>query len=328
MTYALSAAQAAPTYAGQFPTASGVQSYHGTYIPQIWSANILEQFYAGTCLTKITNSDYEGEIKAKGDTVHIRTGAEIEDFEYEIGGGVNAVTPKPGIIELVVDKSRGYAFNVNPLVTKQADVDFVAQWSRDASERIKINIERAFFADVYADAHEANQGNYAGNVSGGTAGGYNLGSLATPFALTKSNAVEFITSMDSVMTENDVPLNDRFAVLPEWMCHRLQNSDLKNANEMGDSKSPVRTGIIGRIGHLDIYSSNLLYHFINTTDSNSKCCYPVFGQKSAMTFAWQLVMDEELPNPTDFGRIHRGLQVYGYKVVRPEALGTAVVKAG
>lgn len=325
MTYALSAAQSAPSYTGQSPVAAGTQSYHGTYIPQVWSANILEQFYDNCCLTEITNSDYEGEISAQGDTVHIRTGAHVATFKYVRGMKIPRVQPKPGIIELVIDKGMGYAFDTHPLVDKQSDVAYVAQWSRDASMNMKVEVEEEFFADVYSEAHVDNMGATAGRKSHS----YNLGTLAAPIGISSDNAVEYVTLAESTLTEQNVPTTDRFIVLPEWFCQKLRLSELLQVDKTGDGSSPIRNnGLIGRIGTMKIYSSNLLTFFVNGADSNSNCVYPIFGHKSAMTFAWQLVLEETLKNPDDFGDIQRGLQVYGYEVVRKEALGSGVIKAG
>jgi hypothetical protein len=43
------------------------------------------------------------------------------------------------------------------------------------------------------------------------------------------------------------------------------------------------------------------------------------------TFASQMTNMETIRSETTFGNIIRGLQVYGYKVVKPEALSTAIV---
>lgn len=53
--------------------------------------------------------------------------------------------------------------------------------------------------------------------------------------------------------------------------------------------------------------------------------YPFFGQKEAITFATQLCKNEVVPNQNRFGKIHRGLCVYGYEVIRPEVLGVGVI---
>jgi len=44
-----------------------------------------------------------------------------------------------------------------------------------------------------------------------------------------------------------------------------------------------------------------------------------------LTFASQMTEMESLRAESTFGNIIRGLQVYGYKVVKGEALATAVV---
>ena len=49
------------------------------------------------------------------------------------------------------------------------------------------------------------------------------------------------------------------------------------------------------------------------------------GHKSAVSFASQISKTEPLRNQTDFGDIVRGLAVYGRKVVKNDALVTAIV---
>jgi hypothetical protein len=51
----------------------------------------------------------------------------------------------------------------------------------------------------------------------------------------------------------------------------------------------------------------------------------VAGTSHACSFASQISKTEPLRNQTDFGDIVRGLAVYGRKVVKPEALVTALV---
>jgi hypothetical protein len=56
--------------------------------------------------------------------------------------------------------------------------------------------------------------------------------------------------------------------------------------------------------------------------------YILFGHSAGLTFASQIVECEMINNPSDFGYIVRGLLVYGYKVVEPKFVGTAVVLKG
>jgi hypothetical protein len=73
------------------------------------------------------------------------------------------------------------------------------------------------------------------------------------------------------------------------------------------------------IDGLTIYVSHNLYV------SSSKYSL-VAGTKMGLTFASQMTNMESLRSESTFGTIIRGLQVYGYKVVKPEALAVGYVR--
>jgi hypothetical protein len=70
-----------------------------------------------------------------------------------------------------------------------------------------------------------------------------------------------------------------------------------------------------------VYTSNLLYSLTDTT----LCWHVLAGHPSALTFAAQMTNMESLRAESTFGSLVRGLNVYGYKVVKPEALVDAYV---
>ena len=47
----------------------------------------------------------------------------------------------------------------------------------------------------------------------------------------------------------------------------------------------------------------------------------IYGHKSGLTFASQLLKNETIRSENFFGEKLRGLQVFGYKVIKPEAIG-------
>jgi hypothetical protein len=53
----------------------------------------------------------------------------------------------------------------------------------------------------------------------------------------------------------------------------------------------------------------------------------VAGTKHAISFAATMNKTEPMRDPTDFGDIMRGLSIYGRKVIKPEALTTALIGA-
>lgn len=296
-----------------FPYVDGTSTMSGNYIPEIWSGKTLVKFYQTTVFGDIANTDYEGEISAKGDKVIIRTVPDIVIKDYEIDQELEYTKPEGTTVELLIDKGKYYAIPLNKVEQKQADIQYMEKWTDDASKQLAITIDRELLADVYADADTYNKGLTAGKISAS----YNLGTTGTPLTVTKTNILDVIVDMGSVLSEQDVPEDGRFIVMPTAMCGLIKKSDLKDASLTGDAKSTLRNGMLGGIDGFKIYRSNNVAH---TTDGSDKVANVIAGHRSAITFATQLTENETIPNPKDFGKLMRGLQVYGYKVIKGAAL--------
>jgi hypothetical protein len=107
------------------------------------------------------------------------------------------------------------------------------------------------------------------------------------------------------------------------MAGMIKKSDLKDASLAGDSTSILRNGRLGMIDRFTLYIS----HNLNSvTDGGNKCFNIVAGTKMGLTFASQMTEMESLRAESTFGNIIRGLQVYGFKVVKPEALALGYVR--
>lgn len=297
----------------------------GTYIPEIWSSKLLEKFYRTTVFAAISNTDYEGEITAMGDKVIIRTVPDVTIRDYSIGINLNYERLSSANVELLIDKGKYYAFPVNDLEKKQSDINYVTKWAEDAAQQMKITIDSQILSDIYDDTDAANTGITAGKISANVNLGTTAADGSAAISITKDTVIDKITACGQVLDEQNIPETGRWFIIPAWMAQRLKNSDLKDASLTGDGKSILRNGRIGMIDKFEIFVSNALSP---VTETAVKCYHTLFGHKSALTFASQLVKNETLKNPTDFGDLVRGLQVYGYKVIQPTALGRLYVKAG
>lgn len=296
-----------------YPYVDSTSTMSGNYIPEVWSAKTLVKFYLSTVFGDIANTDYEGEISGKGDKVIIRTVPDIVIRDYEIDQKLQYTKPEGGTVELLIDKGKYYAVPINDVEKVQADIDYVEKWSDDAGKQLSIVIDREILSDVFVDADSDNKGTTAGAISGA----YNMGTTGTPLAVTKTNILEVIVDMGSVLSEQNVPEDNRWLVFPTVFCGLIKKSDLKDVSLTGDAKSPLRNGLIGSIDNFKIYRSN---NMTFTTDGSYSVANTIAGHKSAITFASQLTKNETLKNPDDFGDLMRGLQVYGYEVIKGEAL--------
>jgi len=295
-----------------------------SYIPVVYAAKLITKFYDACVLAAISNTDYQGEIKNMGDSVIIRGVPDMTIRDWQVGGTLTIDQPTATPTTLNIDHAKVWAFIMDKIDQKQTDIKSAAEkWATDASEQMKIAIDTDVLADIYADVNAYNKGATAGiktgNIDLGADGG-------TSISLTKTNILEKLTDCMQVLDEQSVPETGRFIVLPPWACGLIMKSDLKDASLAGDGTSIMRNGRLGMIAGFEIFKSNLL---ATSNDGVAAACHHcLFGVKIATTFASQLVENEVTDNTYGFGKIYKGLQVYGKKVVVPKALGDLYCKKG
>lgn len=314
--------------------------YSGSFIPTLWSGKLLAKFYQNTMLSEIMNTDYEGELKNKGDTIRIRTAPSITINDYSgAGSTLTTETPTPIFQDMQIDKAKYFSVQTNDVLAQQADMDLMNMFTEDAAKQLKIAIEdEVFFNAFVTEGPDAdNEGTTAGEISAA----YNLGSKTAPIDEgTASNVLDCILRMSSVLDEQNVPEDGRWLIISPRERNLLMQSNLAQAYFTGDQSSVIRTGKIGMLDRFTVYVSNLLPKGTTdkamvaglsavasgATDSGAKPRRTmVAGTNHACSFAMTISKTEPLRNQTDFGDIVRGLAVYGRKVVKPEALAVALV---
>jgi len=297
-----------------FATSPGHPTYTGNFIPEIWSGKLIENFYDASVLAAISNTDYEGEIRQMGDTVNIRTTPELTIQTYVKGQTLSVENPDKAKLQLLIDKGEYFAAVEDDVDQVQSDINMMDTWSKDASERMKIKIDTRVLTDMLTDIAAANKGATAGRISADL----NIGVTSSPVAITKTNAIDQIVNMGTVLDEANCPESDRFLIIPAKYAGHIKMSDLKDASITGDGSSPLRNGRLGMIDRFTVYVSHNLY-------KNGSEFSIIAGHKMGFTFASQLTNMETIRSESTFGNIIRGLQVYGYKVVKPEALAVGIV---
>ena len=312
-------------------------SYSGAFIPTIWSAKLNAKFYKASVYGEIANTDWQGEISGMGDKVVINTAPSIVVQPYTAGTTLTYQAPTPDVQELLIDKGFYFAFQVNDVLEYQAKPNLIDMFSESAAEEMRIKIDSTVLYNTFTQCAAANKGATAGVNSGS----YNLGTDAAPVSLTASNVVQKVLELASVLDEQNVPDSDRWLVIDPATRALLFQSDLAKAYVTGDQASPVRNGKIGTIDRFTVYVSNNLpkgnagtatpwlsgdgsENSVTTTGTVAKRKAIIAGHKSALTFASQVTKTETVRNPNDFGDYVRSLNVFGYKVVKPEAMALLI----
>ena len=307
-----------------YPVSPGNPNYSGNFIPEIWSGKLIENFYDATVLAQISNTDYEGEIRQHGDTVNIRTTPEITIRDYVKGQTLVVENPDKPKIQLLIDKGEYFSCVEDDVDKVQSDIVLMDLWSKDASERMKIKIDQRVLVDILPGVDAFNKGATAGRISGA----FDLGTTAAPISVTKDGAsstvsvIDLLVDMGTVLDEANAPEQGRYVVIPAKMAGLIKKSELKDASLTGDSVTPLRNGRLGMIDRFTVYVS----HNLSRSGTGGSTKYNIIaGHKMGFTFASQMTNMETLRAQSTFGNIIRGLQVYGYKVTKGEALSSAVV---
>lgn len=325
--------------AGDFDT---TPSYSGSFIPELWSKKLNAKFFANTMLSEISNTNWEGEIRNQGDTIHIRIAPSITIQDYA-GAGTTLVSevPTPIVLDMQIDKAKYFSVQTNDVLAQQADLSLMDMFTDDAAKQLKIAIENEVFFNwfVTEGAHASNVGGTAGAISAA----YNMGTDLAPIAITggttPENVLNGILEMSSVLDEQNIPEDGRWLMITPRDRNMLMQSNIAQAYFTGDASSTIRSGKIGMLDRFTVYVSNLLPTAAageayndglgtltpGAVGSALQRRMMVAGTKHACAFASTVSKTEPLRNQNDFGDIVRGLNVYGRKVVKPEALVIAQV---
>src|SRR5271166_2548291 len=245
-----------------YPTGGTANTLQATgFIPEIWSGKLVEKFYASTVLAAISNTDYEGEIKNKGDRVRIRTKPTITIHNYDADGLLGLDRPTGGTVELYIGNGKYFSLGLDDVMEIQSDLNILSMWSDDAAQQLKIAIDTDVLAGIVGQMAAANQGTAAGVITGSL----NLGVQGSSLSVVGRNAgtgqvelLDLLMRLGQVLDEQNIPEVGRWVVMPAWAGRQIKQSELRQAYLSGDSVSMLRNGRLGMVDRFTIYISNLL----------------------------------------------------------------------
>ncbi|MGG1644262.1 P22 coat protein - protein 5 domain protein [Paenibacillus sp. NRS-1782] len=263
------------------------------FIPTIWSARLNESLKKNLVYGNVVNTDYEGEIKGQGSTVKINSIGAVMIGNYDKVAGIGNPQELDATQKtLVIDQAKYFNFQVDDVDAAQANVNLLDGGIVEASYGLA-NVVDQYLAGFYTEVKAENT----------------MGNDTTPVIPTKDTAYDLLIDLGVLLDENNVPESERFVVVPAWYYGLL----LKDARFTKDPNI-IRTGYVGDIDGMTVYKSN---NVPNTTGAKYKI---IAGHKSAISFAGQVDSVEAFRPEKQFSDAVKGLQVFGAKCIKPEAL--------
>lgn len=278
-----------------------------TFVPEVWSKKLLSSLKKSLVIAApgVVNRDYEGEINEAGDTVTINSVSRPTIKTYTAGS--TTITPESLTTaqrQLVVDQAKYFAFEVDDVDKRQALGGAMEEATVEAAYGLKD------VADQYVE----------GVMRTGASN-----ALAAPVTV-KTNETytrtvvyeSIILPMKVKLDEADVPEDGRFLLLPSWVHSFLLLDDRFIRADATGQPSAAINGKAGTAAGFDIRVSNNLPTVTGDDDS------VIAGHPMATSYAEQINKTEAYRPESSFSDAVKGLHLYGAKVVRPEALCTAL----
>ncbi|MCD8107302.1 MAG: hypothetical protein LUE20_04995 [Oscillospiraceae bacterium] len=269
-----------------------------TFIPEIWSARLLNELQKVHVAANLVNRDYEGEIKGLGACVRINKllSSDISVWDYERDIEIEAPENlNMNDCTLEINSARYFNFLVD-------DIDVVQVAGNVMDKAVEVCAHKLKdYSDQYILEAFAN-GAAEENIIGAD----------LSVTVTKDNVYEYIAQLRELLDKNNAPYEDRAIVVPPEVCTMLMQDTRFIPADGIDER--IKTGFIGRAAGTDVYVSN-------NTVKEDEYYYITAHSKSACTFAEQIIkMDAYRPENT-FSDAVKGLYAYGVKVTEP--LGVA-----
>lgn len=306
------------------------------FIPEVWSARLLVNLYNTLVYGNpaLINTDYEGEIRSQGDTVRIGSIGTVTVGDYSKNTDITAPqTLSDAQSTLTITQQKYFNFQIDDVDKAQQNPKVMGDAMREAAYALA-NTADKFIAGQYTDIPTANYVLSADAAGGSADGAGNDVLIVTGGTVATKEAIgyEFLVDGATVLDNNNVPEEGRWVVVPPWYEGVLLKDPrfvsfgtpqaMANLSSGGIDGSTMRpTGQIGRVAGFDVYKSN-------NVPSTSGTYQVLFGHNMAWTFAQQVQEVEAYRPEKRFADAVKGLQLYGAKVVRPQAMALGKVRKG
>ena len=258
------------------------------FIPEVWAAGVTQSFIANQLVIPTLNTQYTGTV-SRGNTVHIINATTPTIVDYAAASrSITAEALADTEVQLVINQEKAFSVNVDDVDRVQAAGEFNA-WTEAAGKALAEDAEAYVIAQMVAGATDANSGSVVVD--------------------TAAEAKAAIRAIRKSLAEAKVPASNRFVIVNPDMADLLL-SDLSDVAAAGSS-SELRDGAIMRLYGMDVIESPLVDETVPAA---------IGYHADMVAFVNQIQNLETLRNPTKFADIVRGLNVYGAKVVKSEAV--------
>lgn len=272
------------------------------FISEVWSARLLTNLRKAHVFAQasVINREYEGEIRAQGDTVRITAIGAVTVTDYTKNtdhAAPEALTDAQTTLQIT--QSKMFAFQVDDVDRAQGNPRVMDAAMAEAAYALRDKLD-LHIASLWSDVDPTN---FIGtNASPKT----DLGTLG--------KAYEYLVDLGVLLDEANAPAEGRWTIVPSWFHGLLLKDDRFVKAGTSATDAVLRNGMVGEAAGFSILKSN---NIVNLGSTSQKI---MAGVPAAWSVAEQVNKVEAYRPERRFADAVKGLHLYGAKVVRPNLL--------
>ncbi|MBT2508087.1 hypothetical protein J7I98_19790 [Streptomyces sp. ISL-98] len=267
-----------------------------SFVPEAWASSLLVQFDPLLVWSSrlVSNRDYEGEIRNKGDVVHVNSLIRPTVSEYSLPEGMTAQRPETVEQEIPISEADYLQLLIE-------DAERVQLATGDFSSPINKQMVRALAAK--ADTFMA-------NIITGSATG--LPNVSPTSGSIPTSLYGAILDMMLALDDNDVPEGGRYVVVsPKAKRYLIEHPAIANAAAYGEG-GVTANGVVARLAGFTVASTTAMPTGVDI----------VAGHSEFATYASQFTGFREGQSEKYRADYIDTLHLYGGKIVRFPGMDT------
>jgi N4-gp56 family major capsid protein len=290
-----------------------------TFIPEIWSDEIIAAYEKSLVLANVVNRmPMTGK---KGDTLHIPKPVRGDASAKQAETQVNLIKNTESEVTVTINKHYEYSRMIEDITNVQALASLRQFYTSDAGYALAKQVDTDLFALGKSlgdgDGSDWVHSNVFYMDASTDLTAYAVDTVAAADVFTDAGFRAAVKELDDA----DVPMDGRFLVVPPSVIQTIRGESRYVSSDFV-SGQPVVSGKVGTLYGIDIYVSTNC-PIIETAADNAAggdVKAGILGHKDAMVFAEQMGVRSQTQYKQEYlGDLFTADTLYGVEVLRPES---------
>ena len=302
-----------------FPTPAVTVTTAATFIPEIWSDEIIAAYKKNLVMANIVmKMNFKGK---KGDVIHIPAPTRGSASAKAASTQVTLIAATESEVQVAIDKHFEYSRLIEDITATQALTSLRQFYTQDAGYALARQVD----SDLHGLA--VNLGDAAGDYTNTNSYYVDASTGLTQYAADTVTASDVFTdagfrALIQKMDDADVPFDNRAFVIPPSLRNAIMGIDRYVSSDFV-SGAPVQNGKIGNLYGIDVFVSTncttseaAADNTANTNDLKAA----LLIHKDTFVLAEQMGVRSQTQYKQEFlANLYTADQLYGVKVLRPES---------